>query len=249
VSAAERSLLLTCEHGGNRVPGEYRALFRGSEALLDSHRGWDPGALACARSLARALDAELIAATTTRLLVDLNRSAHNRAVFSELTRVLARDRRDALLARYHRPHWDRVRAAIAVRSHAVLHLGVHSFTPVWRGAPRDFEIGILYDPARLRERSLATAWQRRLRAELPRCGVRRNAPYRGDADGLTTALRREFPAERYLAFELELNQRSVLAAARRRELVTALARTLVATLGNPARPSAKTPGPEPGSET
>jgi predicted N-formylglutamate amidohydrolase len=231
VPAAERSLLVTCEHGGKRVPREYRALFLGREEILGSHRGWDPGALAVARLLARALDAELIADTTTRLLVDLNRSPHNPAVFSELTRVLPRDRRDRLLARCHRPHWDRVRAAIDARGDGVLHLAVHTFTPLWRGAERNFEVGILYDPGRRRERSLAAAWQRRLRAELPDRGVRRNAPYRGDADGLTTALRREFPAERYLGLELELNQRSILAASRRRELATVIASTLAATLG------------------
>ena len=230
MSATECSLLLTCEHGGNRVPREHRALFEGRKALLDSHRGWDPGALAVARSLTRALGAELIAATTTRLLVDLNRSPHNPAVFSELSRGLTRERRDALLARHHRPHWDRVRVAIAARRSRALHLAVHSFAPVWRGAKRDFAIGILYDPNRPRERSLAMAWQRRLRAELPRLGVRRNAPYRGDADGLTTALRREFPAERYLGFELELNQRAILPAAERRALAGSLANTLAAAL-------------------
>jgi predicted N-formylglutamate amidohydrolase len=230
VSAAERSLLLTCEHGGSRVPREYRALFRGSEALLASHRGCDPGALAVARTLARVLDVELVAATTTRLLVDLNRSPHNPAVFSEISRGLARDRRDALLGRYHRPHWERVRTAIVARGGGVLHIAVHSFTPVWRGAKRDFGVGILYDPRRRRERSLAIAWQRRLRAELPHLGIRRNAPYRGSSDGLTTALRRELPAERYLG--LELNQRAILAAAERRPLATVLASTLAASLGS-----------------
>jgi predicted N-formylglutamate amidohydrolase len=234
VPAAERSLLLTCEHGGNRVPREHRALFLGKQALLASHRGWDRASLAFARSLARELDAELIAATTTRLLVDLNRSPHNPAVFSELTRGLTRDRRGALLARYHRPHWNRVRAAIAARSGGALHLALHTFTPVWRGAKRDFEMGILYDPKRRRERSLAIAWQRRLRSALPRLGVRRNAPYRGDADGLTAALRREFSADRYLGLELELNQRAILAARDRRALAAVLASTLCAALGKPA---------------
>lgn len=186
------------------------------------------------RSLARRLDAELIAATTTRLLVDLNRSPHNPAVFSEFSRVLTRARRDALLARFHRPHWDRVRDAIASRRGGVLHLAVHSFTPVSRGARRPFGMGILYDPKRRRERALAAAWQRRLRAQLPLLGVRRNAPYRGNADGLTAALRRNFSAERYLGFELELNQRVLLDPAERRALAAALATTLGATLGRPA---------------
>jgi hypothetical protein len=36
--------------------------------------------------------------------------------------------------------------------------------------------------------------------------LRRNYPYRGQSDGLTTALRRQFGA-RYLGIELEINQR------------------------------------------
>jgi predicted N-formylglutamate amidohydrolase len=230
VPAAERCLLLTCEHGGKRVPRAYRALFRGSEALLASHRGFDPGALSLARSLARALSAELIAATTTRLLVDLNRSPHNPAVFSELSRSLSRDRRQVLLAHHHRPHWERVRAAIAAQSGGVIHLAVHSFAPIWRGVERKYAMGILYDPARRGERHLAASWQRRLRSELPHLRVRRNAPYRGNADGLITALRRRFPAKRYLGLELELNQGVIANASERRAITAALASTLAATL-------------------
>lgn len=228
---AERRLLLTCEHGGNRVPPGYRSLFAGRQALLRSHRGWDPGALAVARRLARALGANLVAATTTRLLVDLNRSPHNPAVFSELTRPLSRDARERLLARHHSPHWDRIRSAISAHRGTTLHAAVHSFSPLRRGECRRFAIGILYDPGRQRERSFATGWQRRLREHLPRSAVRRNAPYRGDSDGLTTALRREFPADRYLGLELELNQRSISTASERRVLVAALEEILGAVAG------------------
>ncbi len=229
---AERRLLLTCEHGGYRVPRDYRALFAGRQVLLRSHRGWDPGALDVARGLARALGAPLVSATTTRLLVDLNRSPRNPAVFSELTRPLCRGSRERLLARHHRPHWDRVRARIAVSARPTLHVAVHSFAPVWRGATRRFAVGILYDPGRRRERSLAAGWQRHLREHLPREQVRRNAPYRGDTDGLTTALRRELPADRYLGLELELNQRLLSPAPRRRALAGVLAKTLRALLAS-----------------
>jgi predicted N-formylglutamate amidohydrolase len=223
VPSPEQRLLLTCEHGGRRVPARHRALFAGAERTLASHRGWDAGALDVARRLARAWRAPLLPATTTRLLVDLNRSPHNPAVFSERTRSLPRAQREALLAQVHRPHWARVRAELARGRGAVLHLAIHSFTPVLRGARRDFGIGILYDPARPRERSLARAWQRRLRAALPGIGVRRNAPYRGDSDGLTSALRVELPASRYLGFEIELNQRWIATAAQRRALAAAIA--------------------------
>jgi predicted N-formylglutamate amidohydrolase len=101
-------------------------------------------------------------------------------------------------------------------------LAIHSFTPVLRGR-RGFAIGILYDPARRRERALAQAWQRRLRSALPGVGGRLNAPYRGDSDGLTSVLRVELPASRYRGFEIELNQRWIATAAQRRALAAALA--------------------------
>jgi predicted N-formylglutamate amidohydrolase len=219
-------VVVTCEHGGNRVPRAERALFARAGRLLASHRGFDAGALDVARRLARAWRAPLVAATTTRLLVDLNRSPHNPVVFSAITRGLPRAHRDALVARHHRPHWRRVRAALAAGPAGALHLAVHSFTPMLRGARRDFGIGILYDPKRRAERERALVWQRRLASALPGIGVRRNAPYRGDADGLTTALRRELPASRYEGIELELNQRLIASAAQRRALAAALAALL-----------------------
>ena len=46
--------IITCEHAGNEVPARYRDLLRGSEALLQTHRGWDPGALSVASASIRA---------------------------------------------------------------------------------------------------------------------------------------------------------------------------------------------------
>ena len=57
--------LITCEHGGNRIPPRFRSLFAGFEALLQTHRGHDPGALALARELAGALAAPLFVSTTS----------------------------------------------------------------------------------------------------------------------------------------------------------------------------------------
>lgn len=225
----ERHLLLTCEHGGHRVPRAYRSLFAGHRDLLRTHRGWDGGALQVARSMARRLGVPLFAATTTRLLVDLNRSPHNPAVFSELTQQLEPEEREHLLRRYHRPHWEHVRAAVRANRGVTLHLGVHSFTPVWKGAERGFPIGILYDTSRPRERALAIEWQGRLREHLPARAVRRNAPYRGGNDGLTTALRRELRPGSYLGIEIELNQRVIQDPRERRRLVPLLADTLAAT--------------------
>jgi predicted N-formylglutamate amidohydrolase len=206
------SVVVTCEHGGHDVPAEYRALFRGHAAELTSHRGWDPGTLALARELARRLDAPLVSATLTRLLVDLNRSPHNPRVFSSFTRGLPRAERRALLERFHVPHWAAARAALArsmTDQRRVLHLAVHSFTPVFDSLTRKADLALLYDPARHAERSFADRWLRALARLDPTRVLRRNAPYRGSADGLTTALRREHPATRYLGIEVEVNQRHV----------------------------------------
>ena len=50
------ALLLTCEHGGNRIPPRYRTLFQGHRRLLESHRGYDRGALAVAILMSRGAD-------------------------------------------------------------------------------------------------------------------------------------------------------------------------------------------------
>jgi len=76
---------------------------------------------------------------------------------------------------------------------------------VLRGNSRRFDVGLLYGPKRPAERRFCSAWQRQLRDAAPSLRVRRNAPYRGSSDGLTTALRREF-GPRYLGIELEINQ-------------------------------------------
>lgn len=220
------AVLVTCEHGGNRVPREYAPLFRGAGAALRSHRGWDPGALRVARVMSRALDAPLLAATVTRLLVDLNRSLTNPRAFSEFSRDLEGKARDQLVARYYAPHRERVEARIdrLVRRGTVIHVGVHSFTPVLRGQTRRADIGLLYDPGQAGERALCRHWARELRAAAPALRLRMNYPYRGVADGLTTVLRRRYPGTRYLGIELELNQ-SIL-----RDRVDGLARLMAHTL-------------------
>jgi predicted N-formylglutamate amidohydrolase len=92
------------------------------------------------------------------------------------------------------------------RHERVVHVGVHTFTPTLNGRRRTADIGLLYDPDRPFEVEIADALALRLRAVAPRLRVRRNYPYRGAADGLTTTLRRRFPGSRYAGLEIEVNQ-------------------------------------------
>lgn len=203
------ALLLTCEHGGNDVPRAYRSLFRGRDRLLATHRGYDIGARDAARYLQRQLGAPLVCATVTRLLVDLNRSAGNPALFSKFTRRLPVAERLEILERYYYPYRRLVTDWIAAevrRGRTVLHVSVHSFTPVLNGKPRRADIGFLYDPSRKREQKLCVGWQARLQACEREWQVRRNYPYRGVSDGFIPALRGLFPASRYVGVEIEINQ-------------------------------------------
>lgn len=209
-------LLVTCEHGGNRVPPEYRDAFAGdaAAAALDSHRGFDAGALEVARALAEAYRAPLVASDVTRLLVDLNRSRRHPKLYSEFSRGFSAERRRELLRAHYTPYRERVEvlvAAAVARGACVLHVSSHSFTPVLAGAVRAADAGLLYDPGRALEQRVAAAWAAVLREAAPGLRLRRNYPYRGVADGLTTALRKRFADADYAGLELEINQRRVAA--------------------------------------
>ena len=96
----------------------------------------------------------------------------------------------------------------------VIHISAHSFVPVLNGSTRNADIGLLYDPARAAERALCARWSQSLAARASRLRVRRNYPYRGYADGLTTHLRRRYGRRGYLGVEIEVNQKLVLGGER-----------------------------------
>lgn len=206
--------LITCEHGGNRVPPRYRQFFLGHEALLATHRGYDPGSLAMARDLARMLDAPLYFSTTSRLLIDLNRSLGHPKLYSKATRVTPAALRWEILECYYLPYRQQTTEAIAeliALGYRVIHISSHSFTPVLDDVVRNADIGLLYDPSRQGEAALCRHWQKALKTIAPCLRVRRNYPYTGKSDGFTAHLRRRFPADVYLGIELEINQKHVFA--------------------------------------
>jgi predicted N-formylglutamate amidohydrolase len=191
-------LLLTCEHASNHVPAAFQPLFRSSEATaaLESHRGYDEGAWKLAQKLARAIKTStkqpvpLVPGAQSRLLIDLNRTNGHRHLFSEYSHSASLEKKTKLLA-IHASHHAKVRALVKTQRGRVLHIGIHSFTPVLDGKKRTTDFGLLYDPRRAPEAALAGKWSSHLRQTLPLV-IHRNAPYRGQADGLTTLLRREF---------------------------------------------------------
>lgn len=203
------TFLVTCEHGGNGIPAAYEAWFTEWREVLDSHRGHDPGALTMARDLAEAFGADLVASTTSRLLVDLNRSIGHPHLFSEATAKAGSAIRTEIVDGWYRPHRNRVEHLVAEavgKGHRVVHIASHSFTPVLEGVVRTADVGLLYDPTRGGETELCARWKRHLLAMAPDLRVRRNYPYRGGSDGLATHLRRQHGADAYVGVELEVNQ-------------------------------------------
>ena len=203
-------VLITCEHGGNRIPPAYRHLFAGFETLLQSHRGHDPGALTVARELAMALAAPLFVSTTSRLLIDLNRSIGHPRLYSEATRNAPPKLRHEIRDTFYLPYRNQVEAHIAeamAHGERVIHIASHSFTPELDGDIRNADIGLLYDPSRPGELDLCRRWQAQFQVRAPGLRVRRNYPYTGRSDGFTAYLRRRFPDDAYLGIELEINQK------------------------------------------
>lgn len=203
-------VILTCEHGGNEIPQAYLEIFRGHEDALSSHKGWDIGALILAKQLSVSLDAPLYYATTSRLLVELNRSLHHPNLFSKFTKSLPISEKLHILKQFYHPYRTNVEAVI--QNHLrekgkVIHISVHSFTPVWDGQARNADIGLLYDPTTA-EKGFCYAWKKAILA-LSHMKVRLNYPYKGTADGFTTYLRKQLP-KGYMGVELEVNQKLLL---------------------------------------
>jgi predicted N-formylglutamate amidohydrolase len=240
--------LVSCEHASNRVPARYRDLGL-APARMRAHIAWDPGAAALARMIAKRLRCPCHLGRWSRLVVDLNRSlGHEKLIASTSFGIavpgnadLSPAEHDRRVRLYHRPYRDAATAdveRIIARSGVCVHWSMHSFTPVVDGVVRAADVGLLYDPARRRERELAHALRPLIAAHGLR--VRMNYPYRGTSDGFTTQLRARLPAIRYLAFEIEANQallRTPAAVRRLGRILTDAIATLHGQPGAGRRPS------------
>lgn len=236
------ALFLSCEHGGNDVPRDLRRCFSGNEEVLQTHRGLDIGALDLFKKLVP-LAAESTSATLSRLCIELNRSEHHPKLFSTCTRDLGAERKQELLD-FHRAYRSaftaRIKQRIAAKEH-VVHVAVHSFTPVLDGVKRTMDIGLLYDSSRANERAFCLAWRKALHHRAPHLVVRMNQPYKGTSDGFPTLLRSVFPRN-YAGIELEVNQRFAKHGRMAPAIVGALRDTLAEVL-NAEGPTARSARP------
>ncbi len=201
---------LSCEHGGNHIPKTYAHLFAGAEETLESHRGWDIGTPELFEEfsrLGRFHHAQI--SGVSRLLVDLNRSLTSRHLFSEFTQDLPKVTKKQILNEYYHPYRQQFHDAVTTtteQGHHVVHVSLHTFSPVVHGKIRKGDIGVLYDPGHGREKEFAGLWISVIRQNIAGLQVRANYPYRGTADGHPIPFRKKL-AKKYIGIELELNQR------------------------------------------
>lgn len=214
-------LMLTCEHASNKLPAAFKKAVPAD--VLKTHRAYDIGACAVFRKLVRFAKPEFYSeGKFSRLFVDLNRTLTNKSAFSEYYDALeASDKAAAEKAKAQATaYWQEYRAAIekyvesaikpktrtAKPAPEIVHLGIHSFTPVLNGKVRNADIGILYDPTRPQERAYANVIKAEIKRLYPALKVRFNYPYKGSSDGLTTTLRKKI-GPRYVGIEIEINQK------------------------------------------
>jgi len=148
-------ILLICEHASNHLPARYGTLGLGP-AERESHIAWDPGALGVAQELSRLIDAPLIHATVSRLVLDLNRdpSAPDSIwTLSERTTIPGNLDLDAAERAFRtREVYEAFHDAVDAFADAPLAAGqlravvsIHSFTPVYRDVERPWHVGLIFD--------------------------------------------------------------------------------------------------------
>ena len=150
-------VLLVCEHASRYIP-EALAQLGLDDAAAAEHIAWDIGALELARELSARLDATLLVANYSRLLIDLNRPLtapdaipeHSEIYPIPGNRNLSAAARQERVTRLFEPFHQQLSALLDARQNAARPtrlVGVHSFTPCYRGEPRPWVAGVLYAKA------------------------------------------------------------------------------------------------------
>jgi predicted N-formylglutamate amidohydrolase len=183
---SDSPLLFVCDHASNKLPVEYGGLGLSPE-LFETHIASDIGAAAVTRTLAGEFGATAIMARWSRLLIDLNRGPDDPTLIMKLSdgSVIAGNARADVtevrrrLESYYVPYHDAIAneiTAIKSRGRIPVIISIHSFTPIWKGSKRRWEIGVLWD----RDARLAGP----LIKHLERAGfnVGNNEPYSGELE-------------------------------------------------------------------
>lgn len=183
--------LVLCDHATNHIPDWASGGDLGlSEADMNRHIAFDPGAEAVSRHLAQAMNAPAILSRFSRLVIDPNRGPDDPTLVMQLYdgSIIPGNRRvdAAEVARRKALAYDPYHDAITTQIDTMLERGVqpnliaiHSFTQQLRGKdPRPWHIGVLWD----RDDRLARPLIEALAGD-PEITVGDNEPYSGQLRG------------------------------------------------------------------
>jgi len=150
----KNNLVLVCDHASNRVP-EYLAELGLSAAQLADHIGWDPGAAAVARLLAKNLDAPLLLSGYSRLVIDCNRPLASNELIPEQSagiiipgnQHLSPQQREQRIQELFIPYHNAIDELLDARllsnpQQPAIFLSIHSFTPFLFNQQRPWHIGV-----------------------------------------------------------------------------------------------------------
>ncbi|MCB1519474.1 MAG: N-formylglutamate amidohydrolase [Hyphomicrobiaceae bacterium] len=152
---ADAGLILLCDHAENTFPAEYGTLGL-PPAELERHIAYDIGAAGVTERLAAVLDVPAILTRFSRLLIDPNRGTDDPTLIMRISdgavvpgnRHLDDAERSKRIRTYYAPYHAAIDALIdearGHHPHPAL-LSIHSFTELWRGDIRPWQIGILWD--------------------------------------------------------------------------------------------------------
>ncbi|WP_236694507.1 N-formylglutamate amidohydrolase [Sphingomonas sp. Leaf343] len=223
------------DHAGNVIPLSLGTLGL-DDAERDRHIAWDIGVAGLGGRLAAAMDAAFVRQTYSRLVVDCNRR-HDApdaiAPISDGTVVpgnadLTGADRAARFAAIHEPYQTAIAAEIARRTAAgqpTILIALHSFTPVFGGVARPWQIGVLHDGG---DAGFARGLLEVLRRDAD-LTVGDNEPYRMDLIDYTVP-RHAYPAGLPYA-ELEVRQDLIADDTGQAAWAARLERVLLATSG------------------
>ncbi|HUJ03720.1 MAG TPA: DUF1244 domain-containing protein [Rhizomicrobium sp.] len=152
IAGTRGPLLFVCDHASSALPEAYGSLGLDA-ATFATHIASDIGAAEVTRALAASYGASAILARWSRLLIDLNRGADDPTLVMKLSdgRIIPGNREaDAgeiakRLAEFHAPYHGAIEAEIAQMGGVPVLISMHSFTPVWKGFRRPWEVGVLWD--------------------------------------------------------------------------------------------------------
>jgi predicted N-formylglutamate amidohydrolase len=231
-------ILILCDHAENTIPEPFANLGLRSEDL-NRHIAYDLGAAPVAERLAKLLSAPALLSRFSRLLIDPNRGLDDPTLIMQISDGLVVPGNAGLdeaaiaarVARYYTPYHQAIEraidAGIAAGKPPVV-VSVHSFTQAWKGVPRPWSVGVLWD----KDPRLALPLLEGLRT-IPGIVVGDNAPYTGQLKGDTLY---RHGTRRGLAHALiEVRQDLILGPEGQAEWATRLAEVLrkVVRLGGP----------------